>query len=67
LHRVGGVAGGAKFFYEGIFFKFPLDDYDIYDDEEGIMKCAGHELRGLKHLLDCRVKGEFGVFLGCLK
>jgi hypothetical protein len=55
--RVGGVAGGSKYFYNRIFFKFPVDDFEIYDDEEGIMKCAGHELRGLKSLIDCRIKG----------
>eukprot|EP01114_Cavostelium_apophysatum_P017894 TRINITY_DN5408_c0_g1_i1.p1 TRINITY_DN5408_c0_g1~~TRINITY_DN5408_c0_g1_i1.p1 ORF type:complete len:1291 (+),score=352.75 TRINITY_DN5408_c0_g1_i1:103-3975(+) len=54
---VGGVAGGRKYFHEGIFFKIPLDDLDIYGGDEGIIKSAGHELRGLMSLYDCRIKG----------
>eukprot|EP01119_Soliformovum_irregulare_P004567 TRINITY_DN1561_c1_g1_i3.p1 TRINITY_DN1561_c1_g1~~TRINITY_DN1561_c1_g1_i3.p1 ORF type:complete len:907 (+),score=307.61 TRINITY_DN1561_c1_g1_i3:36-2756(+) len=54
---VGGVAGGDKYFFEGIFFKIPVDVFGIYSSEEGIMKSAGHELQGVMSILDCRIKG----------
>ena len=28
--KVGGFAGGEKFLYKSIFFKFPVDSNDIY-------------------------------------
>jgi hypothetical protein len=32
---VGGAAGGSKYFYDSIFFKFPVDKMDLYGGEEG--------------------------------
>ena len=39
--KVGGVAGGAKYFCQGIFFKLPVDEFGIYGGDEGIIKTAG--------------------------
>ncbi|KAL6047498.1 Histidine kinase A [Balamuthia mandrillaris] len=43
----GGVAGGLKYFADGIFFKFAVDEHGIYAGDEWAMKAAGHELKGL--------------------
>ncbi|KAL6065374.1 Clu domain-containing protein [Balamuthia mandrillaris] len=57
-NQVGGAAGGAKYFAEGIFFKFAVDENGLYGGEdEGIMKVAGHELKSLIACLDRRVAG----------
>lgn len=32
--QVGGIAGGAKYFQEGIFFKLPIDSHGIYGGNE---------------------------------
>lgn len=53
---VGGAAGGAKFFHDGIFFKFPDNANGLYDSEESMIKALGHELKGLMAYADCRVK-----------
>lgn len=54
---LGGIAGGEKYVYlpEGMFFKFAVDDHNLYNGDEGIMKAAGQELRSLLELMDCRV------------
>ncbi len=36
----GGQAGGPKYIYRGIFFKFALDWKGIYGDDEYSMKAA---------------------------
>lgn len=60
------IAGGEKYFSEGIFFKVPKDAYEIYGGDEGIIKSSGHELRGLMCLLDCRVSGlHFPLMVLC--
>lgn len=43
---IGGVAGGEKYIYEGIFFKFSIDLLDLYGSDEFAMKAAGHEMSG---------------------
>lgn len=53
---VGGVAGGQKFVYEGIFFKFPTDDVGLYGNLENAMRGAGHELKGLTALINWELK-----------
>jgi len=57
LRMAGGVAGGAKFFHDDIFFKFPVDVNNLYGGEEGLMKACGHELKGLMSYIDCRIRG----------
>eukprot|EP01119_Soliformovum_irregulare_P025748 TRINITY_DN9620_c0_g1_i3.p1 TRINITY_DN9620_c0_g1~~TRINITY_DN9620_c0_g1_i3.p1 ORF type:complete len:666 (+),score=209.19 TRINITY_DN9620_c0_g1_i3:3-2000(+) len=54
---VGGVAGGAKYIEQGIFFKFPVDEKNLYGGDEFSMKTAGHEFLSLMQLMDCRVRG----------
>jgi hypothetical protein len=53
---VGGAAGGAKFFHDGIFFKFPDNSSALYDSEESMIKALGHELKGMMAYMDCRIK-----------
>lgn len=53
---VGGVAGGQKYFYDSIFFKFPDDKHGLYGGDEGAMKASGHELKGLMSYIDCRIE-----------
>ena len=45
---VGGVAGGEKFIYRGVFLKFALDVSGFYGGHEFSQKAAGHELKGLR-------------------
>eukprot|EP00727_Mastigamoeba_balamuthi_P001851 m51a1_g11663 hypothetical protein (1053) ;mRNA; r:493-4759 len=44
---VPGRAGGMKYFYYGIMFKFVADFNGIYNGDEYAMKAGGHELKGL--------------------
>eukprot|EP01105_Mastigella_eilhardi_P019239 TRINITY_DN4515_c0_g1_i4.p1 TRINITY_DN4515_c0_g1~~TRINITY_DN4515_c0_g1_i4.p1 ORF type:complete len:1994 (+),score=419.79 TRINITY_DN4515_c0_g1_i4:519-5984(+) len=44
---VGGCAGGKKFLYNGIFFKFTTDLHHLYGGDENSIKAGGHELKGL--------------------
>ena len=54
----GGIAGGTKYFHEGIIFKFAVDDNGLYErNDEFIMKTAAHELYGLMSLIECNVPG----------
>eukprot|EP00698_Gefionella_okellyi_P019755 TRINITY_DN6103_c0_g1_i2.p1 TRINITY_DN6103_c0_g1~~TRINITY_DN6103_c0_g1_i2.p1 ORF type:complete len:942 (+),score=237.40 TRINITY_DN6103_c0_g1_i2:384-3209(+) len=43
----GGIAGGQKFLYDGIFFKYNLDTVGMYAGDEFAMKAAAHEFRSL--------------------
>uniref|UniRef100_A0A6B2KW71 Clu domain-containing protein n=1 Tax=Arcella intermedia TaxID=1963864 RepID=A0A6B2KW71_9EUKA len=45
--NVGGIAGGEKYIFHGIFFKFATNQKNIYDSEESAQKAAAHDLRGL--------------------
>ncbi|ELR22629.1 uncharacterized protein ACA1_010190, partial [Acanthamoeba castellanii str. Neff] len=49
---VGGLAGGPKYIYNGIFFKFAMDDLGIYGSDENAMKAAAHDLKGLMRYSD---------------
>lgn len=53
---VGGIAGGMKFVHEGIFFKFPTNEADLYGNLENAMRGAGHELKGLTALINWELK-----------
>lgn len=44
---VGGQAGGEKFIHNSVLYKFARDWRGIYAGQEGAMKAAGCELRGL--------------------
>ena len=41
----GGFAGGQKFLYHGIFFKFACDDKGLHTDDYYAAKVGGHELK----------------------
>lgn len=45
---LGGCAGGVKYIYHGILFKFAIDDHRLYGGSDHFaQKAAGHELKGL--------------------
>jgi hypothetical protein len=45
---LGGCAGGVKYVYHGILFKFAIDDHLLYGGSDHFaQKAAGHELKGL--------------------
>lgn len=48
----GGNAGGEKYVFNGILFKFAVDWKGIYSSDEYAMKAAAHELKGLEQFLD---------------
>ena len=48
----GGNAGGEKYVFNGILFKFAVDWKGIYTSDEYAMKAAAHELKGLEQFLD---------------
>jgi len=51
--EVGGLAGGQKYSYHGIFFKFAMDELGIYGNNENAMEAAGDDpLRGLTRYSD---------------
>eukprot|EP01091_Cochliopodium_minus_P004832 TRINITY_DN1472_c0_g2_i1.p1 TRINITY_DN1472_c0_g2~~TRINITY_DN1472_c0_g2_i1.p1 ORF type:complete len:1451 (-),score=404.43 TRINITY_DN1472_c0_g2_i1:87-4439(-) len=54
---IGGIAGGEKFFVEGMFWKFSTtDNHGIYgNDSECAMKTANHELRSFKEIISCNI------------
>jgi hypothetical protein len=52
--QVGGIAGGNKYVYHGVFFKFVMDKGGLYGDDAFAAKAAGHELKSLRHLIGCR-------------
>jgi len=47
VSELGGHAGGEKYIYNGILFKFAIDWKGIYSGDEYAMKAAGHEMRSL--------------------
>jgi hypothetical protein len=53
---VGGIAGGQKFIHEGIFFKFPTNEQNLYGNLENAMRGAGHEMKGLTGLINWELK-----------
>jgi hypothetical protein len=60
--NAGGIAGGVKYIHKGIFFKFALDEHNIYGGSvERASKAAAHELKGIQALIDWEFKGV-GLF-----
>jgi tetratricopeptide (TPR) repeat protein len=60
---VGGVGGGLKFVAEGMFFKFAVDEYDLYGGNEYAAKAANHEFRHLQLLMAHAISGARGPCL----
>lgn len=56
VKSVGGNAGGEKYLFNGILFKFAVDWKGIYSGDEFAMKAASHEMKTLQTLLDLRVE-----------
>ena len=44
---VGGIAGGSKFIYGGIFFKFARDENNLFGSDDNAAKAALHEVSEL--------------------
>ncbi|KAH3755977.1 Histidine kinase A [Pelomyxa schiedti] len=55
LTSTTGVAGGAKYLIDGIFFKFATDLHGLYGGDEFAMKAAGHELLSITEILNCNI------------
>lgn len=49
---IGGNAGGEKYLFNGILFKFAIDWKDIYSSDMYAMKAASHEMKGLEQFLE---------------
>jgi hypothetical protein len=56
---IGGNAGGEKYIYNGILFKFATDWKKIYDGDQMAMKAASHELLSLVRIQECHVDGVY--------
>jgi hypothetical protein len=54
---VGGNAGGEKFIYNGILFKFAVDWKGIYGGDHAAMKAANQEMLCLMSVQDADVEG----------
>lgn len=54
---VGGIAGGSKYIVQRILFKFAIDHKGIHRDEFVASKIAGHELKSLSRLINCKEPG----------
>ena len=50
---LGGKAGGEKYHYHGIIFKFATDWKAIYGNDRSAMKAAGHELKSIMRYAQC--------------
>ncbi|GAM24988.1 hypothetical protein SAMD00019534_081630 [Acytostelium subglobosum LB1] len=50
---LGGQAGGEKYVYNGILFKFASDWIKIYGNDEFSMKAGGHELKSVMRYYGC--------------
>eukprot|EP01133_Synstelium_polycarpum_P013661 gene13661-16088_t len=50
---LGGQAGGEKYIYNGILFKFASDWIGIYGNDEFSMKAGGHELKSVMRYYGC--------------
>ncbi|PRP78266.1 hypothetical protein PROFUN_13876 [Planoprotostelium fungivorum] len=51
--EVGGVAGGEKYVYHGILFKFAIDWRNLYGGDHNAMKAANHELQAVTRYYEC--------------
>jgi hypothetical protein len=59
--QVGGIAGGEKYSYQGIFFKFATDSKGLFGgNDDAAMKAGAHEWRSYLELADCRIPGSVG-------
>jgi hypothetical protein len=54
---VGGIAGGQKYVYDGIFLKFAIDLFGVYGGDYAAAKAANRELHGLKGYYEAMVPG----------
>lgn len=54
---VGGAAGGEKFVYNGILFKFAVDWKQIYQSDHAAMKAASQEMLSLMSIQDADIEG----------
>ena len=55
---VGGIAGGQKFAWRGILFKFADGETGPYGgSDEAAAKALGHDLKGANQLLGCGIPG----------
>lgn len=52
---MGGRAGGTKYIAQGILFKFALDTEGFYASDEGAVRAAGHELKGVQAYYNTRI------------
>lgn len=51
-----GIAGGEKFFHEGIFFKLATDSHKMYGGDCWSIKAAGHEIKAFNEIMQCSEK-----------
>ena len=54
--RFGGIAGGEKYYKNGILYKFARDIHGLYGGDELAAKAADSELRGLNQILNLQSK-----------
>lgn len=52
---VGGVAGGQKYLFKGIFFKFAIDSMGIYGGDSNAAKAAS---KSPNHIRVARILGQ---------
>lgn len=60
-----GIAGGQKFIFDDIFFKFAKDDNGIYQGDAFAQKAAGHELRSMVEIVNLQIP-ELHLPLACI-
>mmetsp|Transcript_25703 Transcript_25703/g.41443 ORF Transcript_25703/g.41443 Transcript_25703/m.41443 type:complete len:1038 (-) Transcript_25703:3169-6282(-) len=54
--HLGGYAGGEKFVVSNIFFRLPVDQYNLYGGEDFAAKEANHQLKGLTALYNADIE-----------
>jgi hypothetical protein len=64
--NMGGIAGGLKYFQEGILFKFALDSHGLYGGDINAMKSAGHEMKCLVSLFKRLDRNYFVPMVGVI-
>jgi hypothetical protein len=57
--NVGGVAGGEKYLFRGVFFKFAIDSHNIYGGDYFAAKAASREYNGVKSYFMSKIKGLY--------
>lgn len=59
------VAGGDKYFFQGIYFKFAVDSANLFGGDVGAIKVAGHEVSHQKSfLIIFLLRQNLGIILG---